>query len=107
MTTTALLQEAASYQEQLVRTRRFLHTHPGTGFDIQETVDYVKQELISMGYEPQMCGKSGIVALAGGKKDGKVFLIRGDMDALPMKAMFRFPPPTAKCTPAVMICTLQ
>ena len=27
MTTTALLQEAASYQEQLVRTRRFLHTH--------------------------------------------------------------------------------
>ena len=54
MTTTALLQEAASYQEQLVRTRRFLHTHPGTGFDIQETVDYVKQELISMGYEPQM-----------------------------------------------------
>ncbi len=85
MTTTALLQEAASYQEQLVRTRRFLHTHPGTGFDIQETVDYVKQELISMGYEPQMCGKSGIVALAGGKKDGKVFLIRGDMDALPMK----------------------
>ena len=85
MTTTALLQEAASYQEQLVRTRRFLHTHPGTGFDIQETVDYVKQELISMGYEPQMCGKSGIVALAGQKKDGKVFLIRGDMDALPMK----------------------
>lgn len=68
MTTTALLQEAASYQEQLVRTRRFLHTHPGTGFDIQETVDYVKQELISMGYEPQMCGKSGIVALAGKKK---------------------------------------
>ena len=38
-----------------------------------------------MGYEPQMCGKSGIVALAGKKKDGKVFLIRGDMDALPMK----------------------
>ena len=36
MTTTALLQEAASYQEQLVRTRRFLHTHPGTGFDIQD-----------------------------------------------------------------------
>ena len=107
MTTTALLQEAASYQEQLVRTRRFLHTHPGTGFDIQETVDYVKQELISMGYEPQMCGKSGIVALAGKKKDGKVFLIRGDMDALPMKPMFLFPPPTAKCTPAVMICTLQ
>lgn len=31
------------------------------------------------------CGKAGLVAIAGGKKPGKVFLIRGDMDALPIK----------------------
>lgn len=55
MTTTALLQEALLIRNSLSGPRRFLHTHPGTGFDIQETVDYVKQELISMGYEPQMC----------------------------------------------------
>ena len=85
MTSEELLQEAAGYEEQLVKTRRYLHTHPGTGFDIAETVAYVKQELISMGYEPQECGKAGLVALAGGKKPGKVFLIRGDMDALPIK----------------------
>ena len=34
-----------------------------------------------MGYEPIECGKAGLIALAGGKKEGKVFLIRGDMDA--------------------------
>ena len=83
--TREFLQEAASYQEELVKTRRFLHAHPGTGFDLEETLAYVKEELLSMGYEPEMCGKAGIVAMAGGKKDGKVFLIRGDMDALPIK----------------------
>lgn len=83
--TREILQEAASYQEELVKTRRFLHTHPGTGFDLEETLAYVKEELLSMGYEPEMCGKAGIVARAGGKKEGKIFLIRGDMDALPIK----------------------
>lgn len=83
MTSEELLQEAEGLADQLVKTRRYLHTHPGTGFDISETVSYVKQELINMGYEPQDCGKAGLVALAGGKKPGKVFLIRGDMDALP------------------------
>ena len=85
MTAEEILQEAKSYEKQLVEKRRYLHTHPGTGFDIAETVAYVKQELINMGYEPKECGKAGLVALAGGKKPGKVFLIRGDMDALPIK----------------------
>ena len=80
-----LLKEADSYQEQLINTRRFLHQHPGTGFDIKETYDYVSKELTTMGYTPQKCGKAGIIATAGGKKKGKVFLIRGDMDALPIK----------------------
>lgn len=85
MITDNILQEAAAYQEQLVQTRRYLHSHPETGFDLKNTTEYVRKELIAMGYEPVMCGKSGIIALAGKKKSGKVFLIRGDMDALPIK----------------------
>ena len=84
MTETTLLQEAETYKEELVNTRRYLHIHPETGFDLSDTVAYVKKELIAMGYDPQPCGKSGLTVLAGGKKDGKVFLIRGDMDALPI-----------------------
>lgn len=77
--------EAQTLQDTIVENRRYLHTHPETGFDLKETLPYVKQELIKMGYEPKECGKAGLVALAGGKKPGKVFLIRGDMDALPIK----------------------
>ncbi|MDE7307964.1 MAG: amidohydrolase [Lachnospiraceae bacterium] len=80
-----LLKEAKQLKETLVFNRRYLHSHAGTGFDLKETLTFVKKELTDMGYEPEECGKSGLVALAGRKKNGKVFLIRADMDALPIK----------------------
>ena len=80
-----LLQEAKEKKDELVEIRHYLHSHAETGFDLTETKQYVKEQLTAMGYEPQECGRAGIVALAGGKKPGKVFLIRGDMDALPIK----------------------
>lgn len=80
-----LLNESKKYEEELIATRRYLHTHPGTGFDIQDTFNFVKNKLIELGYEPEECGKAGLVAIAGGQKKGKIFLIRGDMDALPIK----------------------
>ena len=80
-----ILQMAQSDFEQIVSDRRYLHTHPGTGFQIAETLDYVRRSLIDMGYEPLPCGKAGIVATAGSGKSGKVFLLRADMDALPIK----------------------
>lgn len=77
-------EEALELHKTIVSDRRYLHTHAETGFDLKETVAYVKSELETMGYEPVECGKAGLVALAGGKKEGKVFLIRTDMDALPI-----------------------
>lgn len=77
-------EEALELHKTIVSDRRYLHTHAETGFDLKETVAYVKSELEAMGYEPVECGKAGLVALAGGKKEGKVFLIRTDMDALPI-----------------------
>ena len=85
MTAEQLREEAAQLQNTIISNRRYLHTHPGTGFDIKDTVDFVKKELTDMGYEPVVCGKAGLIAIAGGRKEGKVFMIRGDMDALPIK----------------------
>ena len=78
------LEESKRNESVLVSDRRFLHTHPGTGFDISDTISYVKQQLEEMGYEPKPCGKAGLTVLAGGKQPGKVFLLRADMDALPI-----------------------
>lgn len=79
------LSEAESFSEIIVNQRRTLHQMPGTEFDIGETLAYVKKELEDMGYAPEQCGRAGLVALAGGKKPGKVFLLRADMDGLPIQ----------------------
>ena len=80
-----LLSEAESISEIIVNQRRTLHQMPGTEFDIGETLAYVKKELEDMGYTPEQCVRAGLVALAGGKRPGKVFLLRADMDGLPIR----------------------
>lgn len=70
---------------ELIADRRYLHQHPELGHNLTETTTYVKQRLIEMGYTPKSCGKGGIIATVGGKRGGKVFLLRADMDALPMR----------------------
>lgn len=80
-----LLQEAQQLKQEMTENRHYLHKHPETGFELSETFSYVKKQLTDMGYEPIECGKAGLIALAGGKKSGKVFLIRADMDALPIQ----------------------
>ena len=84
MTSEMLLQEAAELRDCISRERRALHQNPETGFDISGTLSFVKSELLDMGLQPMDCGKAGVVALVGGKKPGKVFLLRADMDALPI-----------------------
>ena len=80
-----LRNEAAALRETIVSHRRYLHAHAETGFGLTETLPYVKKALEDMGYTPEPCGRAGLVALAGGKRDGKVFLLRADMDALPIR----------------------
>ena len=80
-----ILENAFNMQSSLVTLRRTLHAYPETGFDLPHTKELVKAELIKLGYTPQECGKSGLVALAGGKHPGKTILLRADMDAIPVK----------------------
>ncbi len=80
-----IMQEALNLRENIIADRRRLHRNPETGFDLSDTVAYVKDRLREIGIEPVDCGRAGITALIGGKKAGKVFLLRADMDALPIE----------------------
>ncbi len=80
-----LLKESSQLSEIILKERRTLHKNPETGFDLKNTVSFVKKELSDMGLTPVDCGRAGITALVGGKKKGKTFLLRADMDALPIK----------------------
>ena len=63
-----LLQEAEQIRDHVLRERRALHQMPGTGFDIDDTLSYVRQELTEMGLRPTDCGRAGLTALVGGKR---------------------------------------
>lgn len=80
-----LLDQAEKLQETLVKHRRFIHENAETGFELPITTDYVMKQLTAMGYEPKEICQSGITAVAGKKTDGKCFLLRADMDALPIE----------------------
>lgn len=84
MNTEKLKNEAAALKSEIISHRKYLHAHAETGFALSDTLAYVKSELEKMGYTPQPCGRAGLVAIAGKKKPGKVFLLRADMDALPI-----------------------
>lgn len=80
----AVLDEAMVLRETIVAHRRYIHERAEVHLDLPVTSAYVVEKLTQMGYAPQRMGTSGVVALAGGKKPGKVFLLRADSDALPI-----------------------
>lgn len=78
-----VLSRAKELEDYGIGIRRRIHKNPEIGFDLPKTVGLVNEELETFGYEPVQCGIAGITALVG--KPGKTFLLRADMDALPMK----------------------
>ncbi len=78
-----LLLEAEDLKEYLINCRRKLHSVAETGFELPKTLDFVAGELRTMGIEPKHCGRAGLTALIG-SGEGECFLLRADMDALPV-----------------------
>lgn len=78
------LNRALAIQPKLQALRRKLHKNPEVGTDTPFAKELVTNTLRSIGYDPEECGESGVTALAGCKKSGRCFLLRADMDALPI-----------------------
>ena len=80
-----LLERAISLNDKIVQNRRELHRNAETGFDIPVTLEFVHNELDMAGVKWDNCGRAGIIAVIGGKRPGKTFMLRADMDGLPVK----------------------
>ena len=80
----SLYQEALNIKDQLIDIRRHLHQIPELGLHLPKTAAYVEEQLRKMGYQPRRLGECGILATVG-KTGGKCFLLRADMDALPVR----------------------
>lgn len=78
------LERAKELENQMLTDRHYLHQHAEAGEDLPNTTKYVMNRLREIGLEPTEICPSGVTALIKGTKPGKVFLLRADMDALPM-----------------------
>ena len=77
------LQRMEEIKPTLVSWRREIHANPEVGLNLPITIDFVRRELEKMGYDVRDCG-GGLTTVIEGAQSGKTFLLRADMDALPM-----------------------
>ena len=84
-----ILKSCEKLQKDLVEWRRLLHQNAEVGFELSATRQFILEKLRETGYKPTKCGKSGVVAEVGKslkkRANEDVFLIRADMDGLPIK----------------------
>ena len=79
------LESARAMKDELVKIRRDIHQNPEVGDHLPQTTKYVMERLKEFGYEPKEICESGIVALVGKSSSSKTFMLRADMDALPIE----------------------
>jgi amidohydrolase len=77
--------EAEAMRDELVARRRDFHRHPELAFEEYRTAGIVAEELSKLGLEVQTgVGKTGVVGMLEGDREGPTVLVRADMDALPI-----------------------
>ena len=79
------IEQAKLIKDDIISYRRTIHENPEVGAELPKTKAYVMEKLREFGYDPKEICESGIVATIEGNKPGKTFLLRADMDALPME----------------------
>ncbi|QEK13092.1 amidohydrolase [Crassaminicella thermophila] len=77
---------ANQYKDLIIKYRRDIHQYPELGYQEFRTGNKVAKILEKIGLEVYTgIGKTGVVALLRGKKQGSTIALRADMDALPIK----------------------
>jgi hippurate hydrolase len=84
--TADLLAAAEEIQADVVAIRRRIHRRPEIGLDLPQTQAVILEELARLGLEGRTgTGLSSVVAVIEGDRPGPTVLLRGDMDALPLR----------------------
>lgn len=78
------IQQNKETNDELKEMRRYLHQNAEVGSVLPVTQAYIIKKLTSWGYHPVM-NPNGSIYVVAGKKEGKVLLLRSDMDALPIQ----------------------
>lgn len=81
----SILEAAKRIHEQMIAWRRDFHQYPELGYEEHRTSGKVAEHLEQLGFEVRTgVGRTGVVGLLRGAEPGPTFLLRADMDALPI-----------------------
>ena len=79
-----LKREIAALNNELIRLRRDFHRNPELGFAEYRTSEIIYNYLKDCGLDVKKIAGTGVVGLLKGSEEGKILLLRSDMDALPI-----------------------
>jgi len=97
----AIIDKILDFSDDLVEIRRDFHEHPELGMEEIRTSGIVADYLRKWGVEVHTgIGKTGVVGVLKGNKEGRMIGLRADMDALPIHEQTNLP--FASKTPGVM-----
>ena len=73
------------HEDEILDLRRQIHENPELAFEEWKTSQLIFHELSALGFEiTRDLAGTGILGILKGKNEGKVLLLRADMDALPI-----------------------
>lgn len=85
------LKRAKELLPEMQKNQQTIHQFGGVGYDLRESAELIKAELVKLGLEPKEICECGIVATIEGGKPGKTVLLRADFDALPQDEITGLP----------------
>lgn len=86
-----IIELSNSYENDTLNLRRKIHENPELSNKEYETSKLIEKELLAMGIDTKRIGKTGVLGIIKGEKElnknkeGKVLLLRADIDALPIE----------------------
>lgn len=102
--TKSVIELSNIYEADIIKLRRKIHEYPELAFKEIQTSGIIKHELEKLGLEVQSkIAQTGLVSILKGAGDGKVLLLRADMDALPIEEMTGLPF-SSKCAGVMHAC---
>ena len=79
------LNQAKKIEQYVIDIRRDLHENPEISGEEVRTIKLITGELEKLNLEYEIIPDGGIISIIEGKLPGKSIVLRGDIDALPMK----------------------
>src|SRR5699024_4182956 len=76
---------AKKVEEYVIAIRRDLHRYPELSMQEERTIKVVAGELTKMGITYEIVPHGGVIGRIEGAQEGKIIVLRADLDALPIK----------------------